>query len=298
MVEYEYANNHNKEQIEASLAPIGEIYYCIECDEEMYVVNRGSKQSPHFRHKVESNSVHEGALHFNTKCLIYDYVNSFFVCGSPLYVKVKCLDGFTYWYNILNNVEIVQKEKSMADEYRPDVSIIGTDFIFSIEIIDTHPLSSTAKQYIVDNDLNLIEVNATIDVYEEVKNNFHDRIDTLFASILASRNTKFSFSSSLEQDLNLKKQFYENDATDFNLKKQHEIDNLILPYENDAKMFLEKMYENYNNNKIEYFQEMFDKHRVDDQNFITWVGKNGHTYLVYEPFDPDRFCNIVEQQTL
>jgi hypothetical protein len=345
MVEYEYANNRNNEQIEASLAPSGEKYCCIECGKEMYVANKGRIQTPHFRHKVETDSVHEGALHFNTKCLIYDYVNSFFVRGLPLYVEITDVDGFTHWYNILNNVENVQKERAISNVYRPDVSIVGKDYIFSIEIVDTHSLSSTANDYIVENNINLIKLYVTIDVYREIKNNFNNGIKVLFASfnflftsLLTSMNIVYisgpcvenkinfdithfncfynfgidmfdTFSKSLEyfrlsiyendaDKFNLKLLLYENDATNFNLKKQHEIDNLMLPYENDVQMLLDKMHENDKNNKIEYFREMFDEHRVDEQNFITWVGENGQTYLVYEPFDPGRFYDIIEQQTL
>lgn len=375
MVEYEYANNRNNEQIEASLAPSGEKYCCIECNKEMYVVNRGRIQTPHFRHKVETDSIHEGALHFNTKHLIYDYVNSFFVRGLPLYVEITDMDGFTHWYNILNNVENIQKERAISNVYRPDVSIIGKNCIFSIEIVDTHSLSSTANDYIIENNINLIKLNVTIDVYRKIQNNFKNGINVLFASFnylftpflspinivdisgpcVENKNnfdiTHFNcfyyfgidmfntFSKSLEdyklsiyendaEKFNLKKKNelsivvdeinkllreyeidainfnskkllpYEKDATKFNLKKQHEINDLMLPYENDVQMMLDKMHENDKNNKIEYFREMFDEHRVDEQNFITWVGENGQTYLVYEPFDPGRFYDIIEQQTL
>jgi len=62
---------------------------------------------------------------------------------------------------------------------------------------------------------------------------------------------------------------------------------------------IDKKHEDMLKNEVKYFEEMFKLHHVHGQNFITWVdSRNGHTYVVHEPFDPMKFYNLVMSQRM
>lgn len=189
MVQYEYANDINKKQMSAILAPSNQKYYCVECNEEMYVVNTiGNKQHPHYRHKVETDHVHEGILHCNTKHLIYEYLNYFYDNGLPLYMVIKDRHGYSHMVDILKNADILQMEKALSQVYRPDISIIGHNGIYVIEVVDTHDMETFARDYVYHNNINLIKINVTESIYRSIQDDFKNRRCVVFSSSLFLNN--------------------------------------------------------------------------------------------------------------
>jgi hypothetical protein len=269
MVQYEYANiSKGSDRIKIDVATSGKEYYCIECNEPMYAVNKiNNKQSAHFRHK--SNyliCIHEGPLHLDTKFEIYDYIMYFFNKNEPLYINVTDKHGFTHQINILEHATDVNCEEWLSSKYKPDISIVGGKMKYTIEVIDTHEMSDSAIKYTVDNKINVIKIRTNDKFLKYIKELSKIKYKYIFRStqknvefvlygmnlnIYGFRNFKFfgenmynMFSRSIRWFLYNK---YELDTYMFTEKKQNEFNkcmcdvyNILNFYELDTNEFLNK----------------------------------------------------------
>lgn len=243
MVQYEYANDINGKQISAILAPPNSRYYCVECNEEMYVVNTtGNKQHPHYRHKVETDHIHEGILHCNTKHLIYEYLNYFFDNRLPLYILIKDEHGYSHMIDVIKGAECVMIEKAISHEYRPDISIKGNMY-FAFEIIDTHDMEHTAIEYVKQNHINLIKIHVSNSVYRNIQSNFIHRSCVMFPPSVFGHIEIFLHQNALKRpqfDVSNFNIFHHFGIEMFNIIKWSLEDYTLKKYELDEFMFTEK----------------------------------------------------------
>lgn len=263
----------------------------------MYAVS-GDVQTSHFRHKnVNGNArnfVHEGALHYNTKFLIYDYIKMFFDAGKPLYIKIKAKNGFEHYINILEFATSIGCEVSLSPKYRPDISITGGKSDYAIEIIHTHPMSKNAVRYVNNNRINVIKVEANKSFLDWLKVSFEIKYNFIFRS--TQRNVKFMLHNNIFNSTHLRcfygfgmplyeklengvKKYtlkkYELDAFVYTEKKRHEFEkymesvyDIIELYELDSDRFL-SLKQNEFNDYMDVVYKILEVYELDASTFLS-----------------------------
>lgn len=118
---------------------------------------------PHFAHKPDTthNSNAEGELHKTFKIKLYELLNEHLEKHIPFDINYECsFCNEQHSYNLLKNVEIVEKEKNLGD-CRPDILLSDTNEkpIVAIEIVDTHEPEPEIINYYNNNKILLYKIN-------------------------------------------------------------------------------------------------------------------------------------------
>lgn len=210
MVKYAYARDENKNIVHIQDALPKKRYYCLTCGNEMYAKNQ--KEDPqrehHFVHYESHDHSGESPLHYNTKCLISDFLDKKreddsgfkikFLCPKQKSADEECIlynfipyglypnDCFDFKkiivpfygetsYSVLDNIDEVTPEKRIDNLYIPDVALLQNNkLIRAVEVVYTHEDSDDKTRYYEENHIDVIKVYVNDDTdFDELKNSLY-----------------------------------------------------------------------------------------------------------------------------
>lgn len=176
MAQYEFARTEEG-IIHIEKAEPHKKYLCADegCNSLLIPVFGEVGREPHFRHEIITDfHAGETPLHFNTKHLIAEKLRIAIRDYQPIY--------YFYGKNLIENVvnlsevfvcnPVINIEKSVSKEYRPDISVINEGVcVLSIEIIYSHELDKGALEYILKNKIMVIKIYITDILYQKLLHN-------------------------------------------------------------------------------------------------------------------------------
>lgn len=167
--------------------------FCLTCGEDLVAKNKGNIKTPHFSHAVNSKcDSRETLLHFLTKHLFSTLTEIYiprYESGWISYFKPQLIQFPAYlntngyiesdgYYSALGqkypmkNVRIEKTLGNIIPDIMATVTIDGIEYEFLIEIAVTHFIDNEKKQFILNNNLNCIEIDLR-DLYKS--NNLWDK---------------------------------------------------------------------------------------------------------------------------
>jgi hypothetical protein len=167
-VQFEFAKTSSGKIVHVTKAEKGEKFTCANpnCNGEM-ILKKGEIRRPHFAHKhVEYDHGGETPLHYNTKILLFDFLQNSAINETPTFVQFKCSCSETHSINLLEHITDVYVEKQVTKIYRPDISLYSENkFKMALEIIVTHDLESEASSYLKKHEIPYLTIKATSHLY-------------------------------------------------------------------------------------------------------------------------------------
>lgn len=167
-IQYEHALDKNGLRVSARLAPKGETYCCIACNDELTLKNSGKtgprSRRPHFAHKPESNCSYENYdtyLHNTGKMILFEKIEKHINEKTELFIKVGCEKcRFNGRMTLVDNGISDVKCEYKLEGCRPDIALFDNMEILCtvIEIIVTKRPEEYAIQYYKKNGLFLIQI--------------------------------------------------------------------------------------------------------------------------------------------
>lgn len=168
LIRYEHAFDKNGLRVAAHLAPKGETYRCIACNEELTLKNSGKtgprSRRPHFAHRPESNCPYEHYdtyLHNTGKLILAEKIKKHINEKTPLFVMVGCEKcRFNGKMALVDNGISDVKCEYKLEGCRPDIALFDNMEILCtvVEIIVTKRPEEYAIQYYKKNGLFLIQI--------------------------------------------------------------------------------------------------------------------------------------------
>ena len=179
-VKFEFALDGNGHIVNISDATRGGVYKCLnsDCNSDMIPKMGINKfRAYHFAHKnLSFDHAGESELHYNTKYLIGTYLQNCIGCDTSVYIEhvlstIQANKPYLGRVDIMNGVSVVEIERHVSTEYRPDIVAFDEDknVKFVIEIINTHDLSNESREYINENHIPIIKIYITDVIYEYLK---------------------------------------------------------------------------------------------------------------------------------
>ena len=134
------------------------------------IMRKGEIRTPHFAHKhIDFDHGGETPLHYNTKILLFEFIQRSLTNKNPTFVTFECECSETHSINLLEDVTDVYLEKQVTEIYRPDISIYcGNTFKMAIEVIVTHDLEAEALSYLKQHDIPFLKINTTPELYSNL----------------------------------------------------------------------------------------------------------------------------------
>lgn len=173
-VQFEYALSQDGKPVHISEADKSSFYRCLNsnCSQRM-IPHQGKKLAWHFAHKsAVFDHAGESALHYNMKYLLYTLIAERIASGKELcFVGRMCnrCDTITT-VGVTNHAQCVKMEASIAERYRPDLSIVyGCGRAKAvIEVVHTHDIDEAALSCIAAEHIVCFRVLASESLYQEI----------------------------------------------------------------------------------------------------------------------------------
>lgn len=170
-VQFEFAKSSSGKIVYANNAEKGGTFICLNsnCNGEM-ILKKGKVRRAHFAHKhIEYNHAGETALHYNTKFLLYDFIQESLLNKTSIFLQFQCPCSETHSINLLDNVNTVYMEKQASDSYRPDISLYcDNELKMVIEVIVTHDLDSDSVSYLEKHEIPFLKIHISSDLYAQL----------------------------------------------------------------------------------------------------------------------------------
>lgn len=183
-VKFEFAKTDSGEIVHSRNAEKGQRFTCINsvCNGEM-ILKKGQVRVSHFAHKnAEFDHAEETALHYNTKVLLYDFLQNAVLNNEPVFVQFECHCSKIHSINILENIKSVYLEKQVSDVYRPDLSLYCENkFMLAIEVVVTHDLEKEALSYLEKHNVPYLKLITTPKLYSELLDKYFSKNPNLLS---------------------------------------------------------------------------------------------------------------------
>ncbi|WP_342305008.1 competence protein CoiA family protein [Methanolobus sp. ZRKC5] len=174
-VQFEFAKTSSGKIVHVSNATKDDTFTCANpnCNGEM-ILRKGKIRRPHFAHKhVDFDHGGETPLHYNTKILLYDFFQTCLLHETPASVQFECSCSEVHFINLLDDVNSIQMEKHVAENYRPDLSLFNNDELkIIVEIIVTHDLENEAITFLKNAKIPFLKVRTNAKLYSELLKNY------------------------------------------------------------------------------------------------------------------------------
>lgn len=147
------------------------------------ILKKGQVRVPHFAHKnSEFDHAEESALHYNTKILLYYFLQNAILNNEPAFVQFECYCSKIHSIDILENIKSVYLEKQVNDVYKPDLSLYCENkFMLAIEVVVTHDLEKEALSYLEKHNVPYLKVIATPRLYSELLDTYFSKSPNLLS---------------------------------------------------------------------------------------------------------------------
>jgi hypothetical protein len=167
-VQFEFAKTSSGKIVHFSKAEKGEAFTCANsnCNGEM-ILKKGEIRRPHFAHKhIEFDHGGETPLHYNTKVLLFDFIQSSLINKNPTFIQFECPCSEIHFINLLEDITDVYIEKQVTETYRPDISLYCENKLkMALEVIVTHDLESEALSYLKKHEIPFLKIRTTPKLY-------------------------------------------------------------------------------------------------------------------------------------
>ena len=198
MAQYEFALE-NSLLIHVKKAQPHSKYKCAnnDCTSLLIPIFGDTGREHHFRHlDLKTSHEDESELHYNTKHMMAEKLRVAIDAKTPIIYNHYLKNGTLFAHidlnkKLFNNCTVVT-EKSVSNEYRPDIAILENSILkLSVEIIHTHDIDAGIYLYLKQNKLLCIKIHITHELY-------HFLLGLLGLPLFSSNDKNFSFINFIE----------------------------------------------------------------------------------------------------